>query len=113
MTSVDDQRTDTAAGSGALTVTVRYWAGARDAAGLAEETVGARGTVDDLLADLVAAHPALAGVAPVCSVLVDGVASDRESDLRATAEAAGRAGEGADGASAGTIVEILPPFAGG
>lgn len=106
MTSVDDQRTDVGAAHVTPVVTVRYWAGARDAAGVAEEQVAARGTVDDLLTDLVAAHPALGSVVPVCSVLVDGTASRRDSDLRDAAA-------GADAPATGTVVEILPPFAGG
>ena len=78
------------------TVLVRYWAGARAAAGVDEERLTGVETVGDLLARLAAAHPALEPVLPVCSVLVGG-----------------RASTGDDPVPAGAIVEILPPFAGG
>jgi|APIni6443716594_1056825.scaffolds.fasta_scaffold1920823_2 molybdopterin converting factor small subunit len=78
------------------TVLVRYWAGARAAAGVDEERLTDVATVGDLVARLSAAHPALATVLPVCSVLVGG-----------------RAGAGEDPVPPGAVVEILPPFAGG
>jgi molybdopterin synthase sulfur carrier subunit len=78
------------------TVLVRYWAGARAAAGVDEERVGGVATVQDLLDRLTAAHPALAPVLPVCSVLVGG-----------------RASTGDDPLPAGVVIEVLPPFAGG
>lgn len=81
---------------GVRPVTVRYWAGARAAAGVTEETLETGPLVGDVLDAAVAAHPALAGVAAVCSVLVDGRAVPRDTVI-----------EG------GTVVEILPPFAGG
>ena len=78
------------------TVLVRYWAGARAAAGVDEERVAGVATVQDLLARLTCAHPALAPVLPVCSVLVGG-----------------RASTGDDPLPAGVVIEVLPPFAGG
>ena len=78
------------------TVTVRYWAGARAAAGVDEERLAGVGTVGALAALLVAAHPGLEPVLPVCSLLVGG-----------------RAGTGDDPVPAGSVVEVLPPFAGG
>ena len=78
------------------TVLVRYWAGARAAAGVDEERLTGVSTVGDLLARLAAAHPALEPVLPVCSVLVGG-----------------RASSGDDPVPTGVVVEILPPFAGG
>ncbi|GAA4411168.1 MoaD/ThiS family protein [Fodinibacter luteus] len=82
---------------GALeTVTVRYWAGARAAAGVDEERVAEVTTVSALAERLVAAHPALEAVLPVCSLLVGG-----------------RASTGDDPVPAGAVVEVLPPFAGG
>ncbi len=81
---------------GAETVTVRYWAGARAAAGVDRETVLGVRTVGDLVGRLVSSRPALGPVIPVCSVLVDGRASS----------------EG-DPVPAGAVVEVLPPFAGG
>jgi molybdopterin converting factor small subunit len=76
------------------TVTVRYWAGAKRAAGVDKESLTA-GTIGELRA-LLAARPELARVAAVASFLVDGQ----------------QAGEGTvlhDGAE----VDVLPPFAGG
>ena len=78
------------------TVLVRFWAGARAAAGVDEERLAAVATVGDLLARLAEAHPALEPVLPVCSVLVGG-----------------RASTGDDPVPAGAVVEVLPPFAGG
>lgn len=80
----------------AAVVTVRYWAGARSAAGVAEETVGDVRTVGDLVGRIVAARPALGPVLPVCTVLVGG-----------------RASSGDDPVPPGAVVEVLPPFAGG
>ena len=77
-------------------VTVRYWAGARAAAGVDAETVEAAGTVAELVERLGAARPDLRPVLAVASVLVDG-----------------RAGAGDDPVPAGALVEVLPPFAGG
>jgi molybdopterin converting factor small subunit len=77
-----------------MTVTVRYWAGARRAAGTAEEQLDAA-TLTDLRRAL-AGRPALAGVAEVASFLVDGARTDNDAALR-------------DGA----VVDVLPPFAGG
>ena len=78
------------------TVLVRFWAGARAAAGVDEERLVGVSTVGDLVARLSAAHPALEPVLPVCSVLVGG-----------------RAGTGDDPVPPGAVVEVLPPFAGG
>jgi molybdopterin synthase sulfur carrier subunit len=83
-------------GGGAETVTVRYWAGARAAAGVDEERVDGVGTVDELVQRLLASRPGLGAVLPVCSVLVGG-----------------RVGSGSDVVPAGSVVEVLPPFAGG
>jgi molybdopterin synthase sulfur carrier subunit len=77
-------------------VTVRYWAGARAAAGVDAETVEVAGTVAELVERLGAARPDLRPVLAVASVLVDG-----------------RAGAGDDPVPAGALVEVLPPFAGG
>jgi molybdopterin converting factor small subunit len=78
------------------TVLVRYWAGARAAAGVDGESLSGVHTVRGLLARLTSAHPALEPVLPVCSVLVGG-----------------RASTGEDPVPPGAVVEILPPFAGG
>lgn len=76
-------------------VTVRYWAGARRAAGLASEELSAS-TLAEVLSQL-QARPGLAEVIEASSVLVDEVQPSRE-DLPL---------------AAGTVIDILPPFAGG
>ncbi len=82
-------------GSVETLVTVRYWAGARAAAGTDADALPA-GSVRDLRAEAVRRHPDLAPVAPLCTVLVDGIAA-AEDDLVAD----------------DALVEFLPPFAGG
>lgn len=88
-------------------ITVRFWAGARAAAGVAEITLdtGEGVTLSALVAravDAVAAERrvALSHVVGACSVLVDGQGI------------AGRAPEDVVVAP-GQVVELLPPFAGG
>jgi molybdopterin converting factor small subunit len=79
----------------AATVTVRYWAAARAAAGTDSETrTGV--TVGEVVDAAVAAHPDLARVARVASFLLDGRTVGREARV-------------VDGGT----VEVLPPFAGG
>ena len=76
--------------------TIRYWAGARAAAGLAEEPYNGD-TLGSVLDQAAAAHgAALARVLTVASFLVDGVRTSRDAVLP-------------DGAT----IEVLPPFAGG
>lgn len=76
-------------------VTVRYWAGARAAAGVDDERLQVS-SVDDLVQQLSARTPALAPVLALSSLLVDGLVARGPVEL-------------ADGA----VVEVLPPFAGG
>jgi molybdopterin converting factor small subunit len=76
------------------TVTVRYWAGAKRAAGVEKESLAA-GTIAELRS-LLAARPELSKVAAVASFLVDGRQAGDDSVLH-------------DGAE----VDVLPPFAGG
>jgi molybdopterin converting factor small subunit len=82
------------------TVLVRYFAGARAAAGVAEERVelASGGTVADVLAAVRARRgAALVRVLPSCSFLVDGIAvHDHETAVP-------------DGGE----FDVLPPFAGG
>jgi molybdopterin synthase sulfur carrier subunit len=82
------------------TVTVRYFAGAKAAAGTRSEdvTLPAGATVADLLAALAADHgEALARVLAAASFLLDEVAvHDRTVAL-----------------AEGAVVDVLPPFAGG
>ncbi len=92
-------------GTVADTITVRYWASARAAAGTAEEELAVPGelTVAELLQRVLAAHgdaPALARVLGVCSVMVDG-RQVRTGD------------PGRQVVGPGQAVEFLPPFAGG
>lgn len=80
-------------------VTVRYWAGARAAAGVDDERLDA-GSVAELVAALAARTPALAPVLALSSLLVDGlVVREAARDVNALRE--------------GQVVEVLPPFAGG
>ncbi|MFI6129969.1 MoaD/ThiS family protein [Micromonospora sp. NPDC051141] len=81
-----------------MELTVRYFAGARAAAGRAEETASAGRSLDELLDDLSVRHgDRLAVVLKAASFLVDGVAChDRQAPL-----------------PAGVTVDVLPPFAGG
>jgi molybdopterin converting factor small subunit len=76
-------------------IQVRYFAGAAEAAGVDVEQREA-GSVDQVCAAMVEAHPALAGVLGRCALLADGV--------RVT---------GADAVTAGVTLDVLPPFAGG
>ena len=94
--------TESTAGSTALTstVVVRYFAGARAAAGVAEERVelpSDRSSVADALAAVRARRSGLDRVLPSCSFLLDGVA------VHDHATAVPDGGE----------LDVLPPFAGG
>lgn len=85
-------------------VTVRYWAGARAAAGLDAEVVElapqspnpGQVSVGAVLAEVAARHTSLVAVLAVASILVDGSAVGADELLE-------------DGAT----LEVLPPFAGG
>jgi molybdopterin synthase sulfur carrier subunit len=90
--------------SAGASVTLRYWAAAKAAAGVAEDTVPVSGstTLADLRDRAVALHPGtrLEAVLGVCSVLV----GDRP---------VGSQDPGSVQVSPGDTVEFLPPFAGG
>lgn len=75
--------------------TVRYWAAAADAAGVASESVSGR-TLGEVLSRAAVAHPGLSAVFEVASYLVDGQATDPVLPL-----------------TPGAVVDVLPPFAGG
>ena len=81
----------------AAAVTVRYFAGARAVSGVDTETHSA-GTLDELVGQIVEAHgERLERVLTACSFLVDGTSTrDRALVL-----------------SPGSVVDVLPPFAGG
>ena len=86
------------------TVTVRYWAGARAAAGTPEDSydVDAPVALSDLLARVLERHPGdrMARTVGVCSVLVgDQPVRSRDPETVLVAP--------------GEVVELLPPFAGG
>jgi molybdopterin synthase sulfur carrier subunit len=78
-------------------VTVRYFAGARAAAGVDTETCAA-GTLEELVGQIVDTHgERLEKVLTACSFLVDGTQTrDRVTIL-----------------PPGAVVDVLPPFAGG
>ena len=76
-------------------VTVRYWAAARAAAGEDAATVEAT-SVADLVSTVSAGRPELARVLGICSFLVDGARAEEGTLL-----------------AEGAVVDALPPFAGG
>jgi sulfur-carrier protein len=83
-------------------VTIQYWAAAREAAGVEQETVEA-GTLAEALELIVARRgddARLRSVLATCSFLVDGTSAGRSM---------------AAGASLpdGAVIEVLPQFAGG
>lgn len=82
-------------GRAAPVVSVRFWAGARAAAGVDTQQVTAA-TIAELTTALEQRHPELTSVLPVASLLVDGHAAPPETVL-----------------AEGQRVEVLPPFAGG
>jgi len=94
--------TDAALAAAETQVSVRYWAGARAATGVAQEVVAIAGapTVAAVRAAAVAAHPQAGAALQVCSVLVG------EQPL-------GAADPAEVVVPVGAMVEFLPPFAGG
>jgi len=76
------------------TVLVRFWAGARRAAGHAEESLDAPDI--GALRALLATRPQLASIVAAASFLVDEVQASDATPLRD-----------------GSVVDVLPPFAGG
>ncbi|HEX5596138.1 MAG TPA: MoaD/ThiS family protein [Micromonosporaceae bacterium] len=79
-------------------IVVRYFAGARAAAGVSEEELPAVPSLEELIRKLAARHgERLSKVLQVASFLVDGVTwHDRHAPL-----------------PAGATIDVLPPFAGG
>jgi molybdopterin synthase sulfur carrier subunit len=95
---------DDAAGDETATVTVRYWASARAAAGVETDDLPTTGalTLTDVVRRVAALHPngRLPGVIEACSVLVgDEPVKSRDPDSVLVRP--------------GQTVEFLPPFAGG
>jgi molybdopterin synthase sulfur carrier subunit len=80
-------------------ITVRYFAGARAATGMDEEQipVGEPWSLEALAGHLARRHgPALERILPAASFLVNEVAGPRDRVV-----------------DAGSVVDVLPPFAGG
>lgn len=84
------------------TVTMRYWAAAKQAAGVAEETLSAATLAEALAAARSRRSPAreFEAVLARSSFLVDG-------------EQAARRQPGEVALRDGAVIEVLPPFAGG
>ena len=80
-------------------VSLHYWAGARAAAGVAEEEIAARSAEALRLACDERSDPHFDKVIQASSVLIDGLSAHQEDLLRPL--------------SAPVRVEVLPPFAGG
>lgn len=83
-----------------MSTTLRYWAGARAAAGVASEQTSARTLSEALLLARSVRDDRFAEVLEVCSFVVDG------DPVGARDHAAVRLVDGG-------LVDVLPPFAGG
>jgi sulfur-carrier protein len=83
-------------------VTVRYWAAAKQAAGVAEETLDA-----DTLAGVIAAALARRGHDPRLRAVLD------RSSFLVDGSAVGRDGAEEVVLPEAAVIEVLPPFAGG
>ena len=81
-------------------VTLRYWASLRAAAGVSQERVQAGRLVDLLAAAKARRDPRFGQVLGVCSVLVD-------------EQPVGARDPATVDVFAGSVVDLLPPFAGG
>lgn len=82
-----------------MSVVLRYWAAARAAAGVDQDVFEAS-TLADLLEQASARHAALGRVLSMCSFLVDEVQVGRRPHDQVRLHD-------------GSVVEALPPFAGG
>ncbi len=83
-------------------VTLRYWASLRAAAGITEETVAA-GTLAAVLDEARSRHgdlPRFDAILGICSVIVDGTPVGKRDHRDVPV-------------GDGSVVELLPPFAGG
>jgi sulfur-carrier protein len=83
-------------------VTIRYWAAAKEAAGVQEESVDAI-TLGDLLNTVVASRKPDGRLAAVLA----------RSSFLVNADPVGRADRQSIVLDDGAVVEVLPPFAGG
>ena len=83
-------------------VTIRYWAAAKDAAGVAEESLEAV-TLRDVLNTVVASRKPDGRLAAVLA----------RSSFLVNADPVGKADKGSVMLGEGAVIEVLPPFAGG
>jgi molybdopterin converting factor small subunit len=83
-------------------VTIRYWAAAKEAAGMAEEAVDAA-TLRDALDAVIASRQPDTRLAVVIA----------RSSFLVNADPVGRAAKESVALGEGAVVEVLPPFAGG
>jgi molybdopterin synthase sulfur carrier subunit len=86
-----------------MSVTLRYWAAAKEAAGLAEEEFDTAATLSDLVRQALSRHPddgRLAQVLSGCAFVIDDAPVGRRPHDGVTLPP-------------GAVVEVLPPFAGG
>ena len=83
-----------------MTTTIRYWAGARAAAGVAEERTSARTLAEALLLARSTRDDRFGSVLEVCSFVVDG-------------DPVGSRDHASVVLVDGGLVDVLPPFAGG
>lgn len=83
-------------------VTIRYWAAAKEAAGVPEESVAAATLADALSAAVASRTPdtRLRDVLERSSFLIDGTRASRANAEEVTLPE-------------GSVIEVLPPFAGG
>ena len=77
-------------------VKIRLYASARSAAGFSEIDANP-GTLSEILSGLSSANPLLQGVLLRCTFLIDGT-TNHDFEIRVVA---------------GSVIDILPPFAGG
>ena len=83
-------------------VTIRYWAAAKEAAGMAEETLEAA-TLRDALDAVVASRAPDSRLAAVLA----------RSSFLVNADPVGKADKDSIVLGEGAVIEVLPPFAGG
>ena len=83
-------------------ITIRYWAAAKEAAGVAEESVEAV-TLRDALNTVVASRKQDGRLAAVLA----------RSSFLVNADPVGKADQGSIVLDEGAVIEVLPPFAGG
>ena len=83
-------------------ITIRYWAAAKEAAGMAEESLEAE-TLRDALNKAVASRPLDSRLAAVLA----------RSSFLVNADPVGKADRDSIVLREGAVIEVLPPFAGG